>query len=108
MIKFLALLLTFNVCAEVEVYRLGNLQVAFSEVDGFLVNRSCAKFGCTALRKAKKSKEKFPRESSLAGGKNPAAVKCKEILEGTVVIGTDRKGNEQSFCSFRDGSYIRN
>ncbi|HAZ14992.1 MAG TPA: hypothetical protein DCY86_19555 [Bdellovibrionales bacterium] len=45
-------------------------------------------------------------ENHLKGGANPGAVICKESMKGLVVLGTDSKENQQTFCQFQDGSLV--
>ena len=42
----------------------------------------------------------------MRGGANPGAIVCREALKGNVVLGTDLKNNQQTFCQFKDGSVI--
>lgn len=110
MIKILMLLVSLNAIAakDLQTYKFGNMIVAFEKVDKFTVNRSCVKSGCEALKKAREFDGKYVSSDLLVGGKNPSAVKCKTMMEGKIIIGTDRKGNEQSFCYFKDESFLRN
>lgn len=39
-------------------------------------------------------------------GRNPGAMLCSEQLGGTVVWSKDEKGNERTFCRFKDGSLV--
>jgi hypothetical protein len=39
-------------------------------------------------------------------GRNPGAMLCSEQLGGTVVWSRDAKGNERTFCKFKDGSLV--
>lgn len=89
------------------VYSFGKMKVAFISIDGLVVNRSCQEKGCMALSKGKEFKDAELPAESLVGGKNPKAVRCKELMGGTVLIGQDRKGNAQSFCHFKDDSFLR-
>ncbi|MFP5386476.1 MAG: hypothetical protein ACLGHN_10385 [Bacteriovoracia bacterium] len=108
MIKLIFLLFPlFSFAAPMKTYTFGKMTVSFGEVDGFIVNRSCVKKGCEALTKARKFKGKSVPSELLSGGKNPRAVKCKHLLGGKVIIGTDLKGNEQSFCFFPDESILK-
>lgn len=93
--------------AQTSVYYFGADAVAFERVDGFLVNRGCLKKECLALKNGRQYKDHSPSPQELSGGKNPAAVKCKTVMSGTVVIGTDGEGHQQSFCVFSDQSYLR-
>ncbi len=44
--------------------------------------------------------------SRLRGGKNPGSLICRDVLAGQVVLGTDARNQEQSFCQFPDGSQV--
>lgn len=103
---FLILFISLNVFA-VEIYNFGEMKIAFAEKDGFVVNKKCAKVGCMALKKARKFKGQQASNELLVGGKNPQAVKCKSMMGGEVIIATDGKGNEQSFCRFKDDSFLK-
>lgn len=92
---------------DVLIYRFGHMKVAFVKIDGLVVNKACLEKECDATRKGKEFKDAELPVESLVGGKNPKAVRCKELMGGTVVIGLDRKGNEQSFCYFKDDSFLR-
>lgn len=50
-------------------------------------------------------KSTLPRSVSVAGGKNPGSVLCREILKGEVILGQDLEGNTDSLCRFKDGSF---
>lgn len=104
--SILFLLFSMNTFA-VEIYNFGEMKIAFAEKDGFIVNKKCAKVGCMALKKGKQYKDKLPANMVLVGGKNPMAVRCKELMKGEVIIAVDSKGNEQSFCRFKDDSYLK-
>ena len=90
------------------IYQIGDLSVAFVQIDGLKVSRGCQEKRCLALKQGAKFREKVITGKVLTGGKNPSAVKCKEVLGGEVVIGHDRRGNQQSFCQFDDDSYLLN
>ena len=45
-------------------------------------------------------------ELNIRGGKNPGAALCKAVHHGVVIIGSDEKGNKNSFCKFSDQSFI--
>lgn len=89
------------------LFTLGETSVVFTRVNGLIVNKNC-KDSCEALVKGKEAGKIQVPSDLLTGGKNPAAVKCKHFMEGTVIIGVDKEGNEQSFCKFSDGSYLNN
>ncbi len=88
------------------IYRFGNMSMLFHSVEGIVVNRSCEASTCLALEQAKRHQEAELSADLLLGGKNPSAVRCKELMGGKVLIGVDMEGNEQSFCVFKDGSYL--
>ena len=74
------------------------------------ISSSCRKkdsFACEAYSVLSKVSFKSV-DKYLQGGANPGAVICKHLLKMEVVIGKDKKGNENSFCKFKDGSYIDN
>lgn len=39
-------------------------------------------------------------------GRNPGALLCSDQLGGRVVWTRNQKGNERTFCKFKDGSYV--
>lgn len=108
---FLTLMMSSSIVCGAEnkemLFTLGQTSIVFAKIDGFIVNKSCGE-SCKALVNAKESGSKQVPSELLVGGKNPAAVRCKHFMEGTVIIGVDKEGNEQSFCKFSDGSYLNN
>ena len=103
----LIFLISFAASAsEQRIYTFGDLMVAFEQVDGLIVNRACEDKKCEAFIKGKKFSKKQLDPSLLVGGKNPSSVKCKTLMNGRVLIGVDLDGNEQSFCHFKDDSYL--
>lgn len=88
------------------IYKFGELMVSFEEVDGVIVNGACDDKKCEAYKMAKKYSGKSVSPKLLEGGKNPASVKCKTMMGGRVVFGVDMEGHEQSFCLFKDDSYL--
>lgn len=40
------------------------------------------------------------------GDQNPGSALCQDQLKGTVVVGKDSAGDENSFCRFPDGSMV--
>lgn len=104
----LLMLLSLNLswAGEFKSYRIGDLTVIFHKVDGLWVNKSCEDNKCLALAKGKKeSNSKISPD--LVGGKNPFAVRCKTVMEGKVLIGLDKAGNQQSLCHFSDDSFLK-
>ena len=92
--------------ASPRIYKFGELMVSFVDVDGFVVNGSCEDKMCEAYKMAKKFSGKSVSPTLLEGGKNPSSVKCKTMMDGRVVFGVDMEGHEQSFCLFKDESYL--
>lgn len=92
--------------ANVQFFRVGEAKIAFHQVDGVWVNKSCSDSKCMAL-KASKMKITPVKSQALLGGKNPKAVQCKTQLKGEVVIALDRNKNQQSLCHFSDDSYLK-
>lgn len=90
------------------VLRIKDLHIQFQKVDGIFVNASCADKKCEAYKKAKASEDTKVSPDLLTGGKNPASVKCKTILNGKVMIAKDQDAHEQSLCWFSDDSYLVN
>jgi hypothetical protein len=90
------------------ILSVGDLHIQFKNVDGFYINGSCADKKCEAFKKAQSFDKKEVSPDLLSGGKNPASVKCKTMMNGKVVIGKDTQGNQQSLCLFSDDSYLMN
>lgn len=72
---------------------------------GWISEKCLGAQGCEALRVLPTIRV---RAVQTDGGQNPGAVLCSKHLGGTVRIGIDPKGNQQSFCRFADGSMIDN
>ena len=102
----MVLLMSSSVWATDQIYSFGDFKVIFTKIDGVLVNRSCKNKKCEAYQKSLNFSKTPISPELLNGGKNPSAVRCKELMGGEVIIGRDRTGNEQSVCQFRDGSYL--
>lgn len=90
-----------------EVYDIGRDKVNLIQMGQLWVSPSCQKKSCDALKFGEEKKSNLKPEL-LVGGKNPEAVRCKEIFKARVLIGTDKKGNSQSLCQFPDGSILKN
>lgn len=101
------ILASFNTYAEV-VYTFGKTIRFFEKVDGIYVNKSCEDKKCEAYKKFQEFTDRSPAAEERLGGKNPNAVKCKTMMGGKVYIGKKRDGHEQSFCVFKDDSYLKN
>ncbi len=60
---------------------------------------------CQAVQALSRVSEKGIPPVAFQGGKNPGSMLCKLALRGQVELATDPQGNEQSICSFQDGSF---
>lgn len=102
----LLLLISLNAFAlnRPEVFVFGRNNIFFEERRKDLyLNKSCKDEKCLAF-KLTKEKIKFPKLKGYQA--NPTSYTCKNELKGTVIIGRDLKGNEQSFCRLSDKSMI--
>ncbi len=66
------------------------------------LSESCLKKKCEARAFLERPAPKVTTEAPV-GGQNPATLFC-HTLKLPVVILRDARGNEQSFCTFKDGS----
>lgn len=103
---FLIFIFCTSALAADPVLSFGEFKVIFTMVDGVYVNRSCKDKKCEAYQKFKSLYHKPISPDLLNGGKNPSAVRCKEVMQGEVLIGRDRQGHDQSACRFKDGSFL--
>jgi hypothetical protein len=39
-------------------------------------------------------------------GSNPGTVVCRQMLKGSIVMGSDKAGGQNTFCAFPDGSLL--
>ncbi len=69
--------------------------------------KSARGFHCMAYEALKKVSSSKIRPRSRHG-RNPGAAICTFNLHAKLVVGTDSKGNERSFCLFSDDSMIAN
>ncbi len=98
--------LNLNISYASTVYRFGSLVLSVKKVDGVTVSASCSDKNCEAYKMGTKFKGKWPSADLLIGGKNPRAVNCKTLMKGTVIIGVDENKAQQSFCEFKDKSFL--
>jgi hypothetical protein len=71
------------------------------------VNESCSQT-CDALRAVDQMAKMSARAINVAGGVNPGSWRCKMLAHGNVFIAQDEAGNQQSFCRFKDASFVNN
>lgn len=94
--------------AQESLWKAGNTFIAlYDDTDTkLLYTASCKKYPCEALSLTKNiSWKSLPKDSTL-GGKNPGAVLCKEVLKQKIIYLKDLQGNENTFCLFKDKSFI--
>ncbi len=90
-----------------ETYLFGKQMVAFEKVDSLTVNKSCRDKKCIAYKMGQEFRNAPLSPADKLGGKNPMAVRCKKLMKGSLVIGNDPAGHEQSFCTFSDDSFLK-
>lgn len=111
---FLSLLLSLfptfikNAHAEEMLWKSGNVFVAVYEDKkaNLLYSGACKKSKCDALELTKNLSWKSLSKDATTGGKNPGAVLCKEALKQNIIYLKDLSGNENTFCLFKDKSFI--
>lgn len=85
-------------------------KVAFvTELSGKLtVSADCLKPDGSLQCEATKGLKDLSWKKSKKGEENPGSTLCQKQLKGTVVVGKDNAGDENSFCRFSDGSMVDN
>jgi hypothetical protein len=107
---FLILFFSTSIFAQEEIWKLGDSFIAVmrdkkGEVE-LLYSKSCEKKNCEAIVKSENLKwDNLPKDA-FDGGKNPGAVLCKEVLKQNIIYVKDISGNENTFCIFKDKSFI--
>lgn len=73
-----------------------------------LISKSCVdkKKDCMALKEKSLPRHMVFSKDQLSGGKNPASLICSIAHHGEVLVLKDLKGNENSFCLFKDNTII--
>ncbi len=89
-----------------EVWKVGDTYLALIARGHLLYSESCENFSCEALKVASKLSLKNLKTLNTSGGKNPGATLCAEHLKEILVTLKDLRGNENSFCLFKDQSFI--
>ena len=110
LMTLLLFILSQPVLAE-DIYTIENKKnTFFTDSDKRItVDENCKKRSkCKALSVLSKMSENKLSEKELHGGANPGPLLCKHQAKGKVVMGTDKNGNQRSFCQFKDGSIIDN
>jgi hypothetical protein len=98
---------------EVLLFKLGKEWISFLNLrkERVTLSKSCgadlSKMTCSAALSLKSATFASFQPGAL-GSRNPGSVLCQEVLKQQVVTGTDSQRNENSFCRFKDGSFIDN
>lgn len=108
--KLLIILVFFyslSLSASTEIWKLGGefIEMKRDEKSGLLLSSSCHQ-KCEAWKFLKKASLKNLSSEKLSGGKNPGAVLCHDEKSAEVVFLKDLKGNDNSFCLFKDKSFV--
>ena len=105
---FFVLFFNTSLYAQEALWKSGNVFVAvFNDTKtNLLYSASCVKYSCDALKLSKNVSWKKLSPDATAGGKNPGAVLCKEVLKQQIIYLKDIQGNENTFCIFKDKSFI--
>jgi len=90
---------------EQKSFLFGKKRVAFVEKrdENIVISRGCEAGSCDARRALEKVR--IQSLSQASGGAEPGAILCQEV-DGQVVKGSDARGNQASFCEFRDKSMV--
>lgn len=106
----IVLLLAASTSAEDLRFRIAKKEVSFKAMPDrhITISANCVSKGrlkeCAASQALKKADiSKLGRDLF---GRNPGALLCSDQLGGRVVWTRDQKGNERTFCEFKDGSYV--
>ncbi len=107
------LFLTITYAKETETYSIYGKKVAFifDKNAKIRISQNCLrkkqkKYNCIAFKKIKESTRQGIDQKYFKGGANPGAVICRRKLKGTVVLGYDANKNQNTFCKFKDNSYL--
>lgn len=107
--RLLFLFLTIQpLFAQELLWKSGNTFVAVfdDKKSNLLYSATCTKKACEALNSTKNISWKLLPKDATIGGKNPGAVLCKEVLKQRIIYLKDLQGNENTFCLFKDKSFI--
>ena len=105
-IALLLLIPEISLASSVKKFHIGSFQYPVVEVEhGIWVNEECGNT-CMALQAASSIRNKTIKPLRARGGINPGSWSCKKQFNGKVFIAVDDHDNQQSFCKFRDGSFV--
>ena len=68
-------------------------------------SENCLK-DCQALKALDRVNQSPKQENFKMGGRNPGAWRCAHLSGGMVAILADDKGNQDSYCIFKDQSMV--
>lgn len=105
--KFLFLILiTFNVYAFEEIFKLGDHFLPFIVMNNkhIVISKNCKHLKCDAIKILKKISYKHIPTNN--GGMNPGSALCNSIPNSKNIVLKTLSGNEQSFCMMKDKSMI--
>lgn len=113
-VSTLALVTPQAQAAETLTFHFASGPVAFTRraAERLVVSQSCEKpdgtLACTAAETTTPLSWPRARREAAREGTSPGTHLCEEQRKGTVVMATDERGDETSFCRFTDGSMIDN
>lgn len=107
----MAILISMSVFAnadKAEIYQIGKDFYEFKSIKNSHISSHCLKKDtkCDALNTINNPPKIQFNKGDFNGGKNPGAVICKKFKNTYVIIAKDLKGNQQSFCVFKDNSMV--
>ncbi len=107
-LSIILVFLSLSAFAQTEVWKMGNRFFEFNhdEKSGLLISKNCMEKNCEAKKFLKKVSLKNMSVQKFSGGKNPGAVLCHEDQKAEVIYLKDLKGNDNSFCLFKDKSMV--
>ncbi len=99
---------TSSIMAQEALWKMGNSFIAVfdDQKSNLLYSASCQKVSCDAINLTKNVSWKMLSKDATIGGKNPGAVLCKDVLKQKILYLKDMQGNENTFCVFKDKSFI--
>ena len=72
---------------------------------GIWASENCIR-DCQALKAVDRVNQSRDRKEPNLGGRNPRAWRCSNLAGGVVAILADDKGNQNSYCVFKDQSMV--
>lgn len=84
----------------------GKIAFVTDESNKLTVSADCLKNDGSLQCDAIKGLKDISWKKRKKGDQNPGSALCQDQLKGTVVVGKDAAGDENSFCRFPDGSMV--